>query len=149
MIKKFNKAFSLIEVLFVLALMSALAAIAIPTYLADKESVILTKLRMDTTNALNTMNNVYEVTNSFEAIYGTGFTSSAGNNGETETATTNGTKFSLTKGNSMNVKNSSFIADDCPDGFILTVSNNDIMKMTSFDSCKDTKFKIVPIVTTP
>lgn len=145
MIKKFNKAFSLIEVLFVLALMSALAAIAIPTYLADKESVILTKLRMDTTNALNTMNNVYEVTNSFEAIYGTGFTSSAGNNGETETATTNGTKFSLTKGNSIYLYNSSFIAEDCPEGFVLNILNYEIMKMTYFDSCKDSKFKILPI----
>lgn len=147
---KNKQGFSLIEILFVLGVMSALAAIAIPSYLEDKESLILTKLRVDTTNALNTLHNQFEMTNSFEAIYGgTGFTSNAGTNGETETATINGTKFSLTKGNSINVKNSSFIADDCPDGFILTVSNNDIMKMTSFDSCKDTKFKIVPIVTTP
>lgn len=145
MIKKFNKAFSLIEVLFVLALMSALAAIAIPTYLSDKESVILTKLRMDTTNALNTMNNVYEVTNSFEAIYGTGFTSSAGNNGETETATTNGTKFSLTKGNSIKIINSSFVPETCPEGFVLTISNNEIKKQTYFDSCQDSKFKIISI----
>lgn len=142
---KNKKGFSLIEILFVLGVMSALAAIAIPSYLEDKESLILTKIRVDTTNALNTIHNQYEMTNSFESIYGTGYSSNAGTNGESATATTNGTKFSLAKGNSISLNNSYYIAEDCPEGFVLTISNYDIMKMSYFDSCKDTKFKILPI----
>lgn len=147
---KNKKGFSLIEILFVLGVMSALAAIAIPSYLEDKESLILTKIRVDTTNALNTIHNQYEMTNSFESIYGNGYSSNAGTNGEyatgeSATATINGTKFSLTEGNSISLNNSSYIAEDCPEGFVLTISNYDIMKMSYFDSCKDTKFKILPI----
>lgn len=144
---KNKKAFSMIEILFVLVVMSALAAIAIPTYLEDKESLILTKIRMDTTNAINTLKDQYEITKSFEAIYGTSFSSVAANNGESASATVNGTKFSLTKGNSIEINESSFVATDCPDGFVLNIINQEIKKMSYFDSCKDTKFKIIEIPT--
>lgn len=142
---KKNNAFSLIEILFVMAVMTLLASIAIPSYIEDRETIILATLRVDTVNALDTLKNTRDISDSFTEILGAGYQSNAGTNGESTLKTTNGTKFSLTKGNTINATVSTSVGVDCIDGFILKIQNTEINKMTYFDSCKDTKFKVMTI----
>jgi len=46
--KKTRSAFSMVELLFVMAVMAALAAIAIPSMSASQDSAILTSMKADT-----------------------------------------------------------------------------------------------------
>ncbi len=139
--RKKNRGVSLIEILFVMAVMTLLASIAIPSYVEDRETIILATLRVDTVNAIDNLKNKRDTVDSFAEIVGTGYQSDSNGTGETTLKTLNGTKFSLTKGNTINVTVSTFVGVDCIDGFVLKISNAEIKKMTTYDSCRDTKFK--------
>lgn len=57
--KKMRSGFTMVELLFVMAVLAALAAIAIPQLAGGKDSAIVTSLQSDARNTINEVNTYY------------------------------------------------------------------------------------------
>jgi len=147
MTKKIRHGFSMIELLFVMVILAALAAIAIPSLSTGTSSATLTSMRSDANNIIASAQAAYVDTQDFSAI-GAKDTAlelkDADKNGYADN-TLNGQKVAISKGNV-----ASLTAVDCTDApadslgcFKLTVDNDSINKQVVFNSDEHGSIQIV------
>ena len=128
--KKIKTGFSMVELLFVMAVMAALAAIAIPSMSASKDSAILTSMKSDTRNAISAMQAAYVDEQDYTSIAAadTAYTDT-NDNGKTQELVTDGIKLSVSDGNTITFTTVS------ADKFVVEVSNGTLTgKKIVFDT---------------
>ena len=136
--KKMRSGFTMVELLFVMAVLAALAAIAIPQLKGGTESATVTSMRSDARNAISTAqafyatNEVMPDNGTFTDPGGNGF-SEKGLDGQAEAVSAY--KLPISKGNTIEIVKDS---DSC---FTLKVSNTNTPKTIDYDSCADGKIK--------
>jgi prepilin-type N-terminal cleavage/methylation domain-containing protein len=151
--KKIRQGFSMIELLFVMVIMAALAAIAIPNLSSGTDSAVLTSMRSDAQAAYSVAQASYVDNLDFSAVAeanndtvtftdtdndglaDTGGANNDGKIGEARIVISDGNKIEMTR------------TDDCGDGtkgVSIDVTNPQIEdKKNHFNSCTDGKFKLI------
>ena len=116
--KKIKTGFSMVELLFVMAVMAALAAIAIPSMSASKDSAILTSMKSDTRNAISAMQAAYVDEQDYTSIakVNTAYKDS-NDDGKTQELVSKGIKLSVSEGNTITFSTVS------ADKFVVKVTN--------------------------
>lgn len=138
-----KKGFSMVELLFVMAVMAALAAIAIPSMSASTDSAKLTSMRSDVQNMIMLMQTKYIDTQDFSQVLSatTDFIDEDDNGLATNTLD-DSTPVPISKGNSMTV--SPITCDSGASGFIIDISNDTIPNTIEYDSCNSGKITELP-----
>ncbi len=147
--KMVKKGFSMIELLFVMVILAALAAIAIPSMSSGTESATLTSMRSDMKNIMALLQSKYVNNQDY------GFIINGGVSATTQDAATGyavnplaaadgaQTNIPLSKGNILTITSNSGAAGTCTaagQGFEITISNDNIPgKAVKFNSCTDGK----------
>jgi len=138
--KKMKKAFSMVELLFVMAIMAALAAIAIPQLSSSKDAEILVAMQNDAKNAITTMNSVYSQTLDYTLISEKNKSirySDAGNGLSNPLLT--GDKFSVSKDNTIVMY---VYSDQC---YSFWIDNPNMKYDVQFESCDNGKIITKPV----
>ena len=136
--KKMRSGFTMVELLFVMAVLAALAAIAIPQLKGGTESATVTSMRSDARNAITTAqayyatNEVMPNNGDFTDPGGNGF-SEKGLDGQAEGVSAY--KLPISKDNTVKIRK---VSDTC---YTLEVSNTNTPKLITYDSCADGKIK--------
>ncbi|MCT7632112.1 type II secretion system protein [Aliarcobacter butzleri] len=146
--KLVKKGFSMIELLFVMVILAALAAIAIPSMSSGTESATITSMTSDVRNAMTTMQAKYVDKQDYSEIIVNEITDvAAGTDGFATVTLVDGAKIPLSKGNLITITANTAAAGTCTaagQGFEITVSNPTIAgKTVVFDSCNDSRVHTV------
>lgn len=143
-----RKGFSMIELLFVMVILAALAAIAIPSMSSGTDSANLTGMKSDARNIQTLLVSKYINSQDFTEIITAGAYVDADNDGFADTTLADGTKIPVTKGNTVTLG-----LADCngngtnEDGYTISVANDSYKAATvTFDSCNDGKILTTPVV---
>lgn len=127
--KNVKKGFTLVELLFVMAIIAILAGFAIAN-LKDSTKVATEKsMQNDAKNAITIQQTYFAANQDYDTILGTEVIT----NGMLETAA--GTKFTVSKGNV--IVSTAQVCTDGGQGFTVNVSNAKLAEELSFDSCTD------------
>lgn len=133
--------FSMIELLFVMVILAALAAIAIPSMSSGTDSANLTGMKSDARNLQTLLVSKYINSQDFTEVITAGDYVDADNDGFADTTLADGTKLPITKGNTITLG-----LADCngngtnEDGYTISVANDSYKAATiEFNSCTDGK----------
>lgn len=145
-----RKGFSMIELLFVMVILAALAAIAMPSMSAGTDSANLTAMKSDAKNIQNLLVSKFVNNQDFTEIITAGDYVDADNNGKADTALADGTVMPITKGNTVTLG-----LADCngngtnEDGYTISIANDSYKAATiTFNSCTDGKILTTLVATT-
>lgn len=152
-----RKGFSMVELLFVMVILAALAAIAIPNMSSGTDSANRTAMRSDLTNTLNLIENKRIVFDSYSAAFGESGNSTinvyledADNDGFADTTLADGTKIPLSKGVSLSLNlNDSNEGLVCSAGAVhdntIIAYHNETPGMIIYHPCTLSTIKTVPV----
>jgi len=145
--KKIKNGFSMVELLFVMAIMAALAAIAIPSLSAGSDSATLTSMKSDAQNTISTLQSAYVNTQDYTEISdGSSVVDYTDDNddGFADTDLDSGQHIAISKGNTVSIETGTAneAGEQSNDCFIVTVSNPKIEEKIAFDSCNDGKLQV-------
>jgi type II secretory pathway pseudopilin PulG len=140
-----RKAFSMIKLLFVMITIAALIAIVVPNYKAAKDNMYILNMKNDVVTAIDTINSKYLISEDYRTILPYDSTmSDDDDDGYTDiTLLDNTTRLPVSEYSSI-----VFTENDCDadgyanDGFVITVSNPNVSKYITFDSCLDNEIKV-------
>ncbi len=146
-----KKGFSMIELLFVMIILAALASISIPNVKGGEEAAILTSMRLDTKNIINLLTAKFIEKQDYSEIINANLryfqieTEENYKKGFSARTLIDGTKIPISKNNVFSIINYAVGEGSCNgngQGFLVTVSNININKEATFDSCRDSHIKI-------
>ena len=133
--KKIRNGFSMIELLFVMVIMAALMAVAIPNLSAGSLSEKITSMKSDAKGAMTSMQTIFTLNDNSAPTGTLPKTIAAGD------PAWNGVQFGVTKGNSVTIDTST-----CGDtSYTISVADATDPQLTpntiDFDSCTDTAIR--------
>jgi len=145
--KKIKNGFSMVELLFVMAIMAALAAIAIPSLSAGSDSATLTSMKSDAQNTITTLQSAYVDTQDYTQVSPaaqTDYEDTTGDGFADTNTLTSGQNLALSKGNVVTITTGTVdqngnASNDC---FTISVANPKLAKTVDFDSCNDGKIQV-------
>ena len=147
--KMVKKGFSMIELLFVMVILAALAAIAIPSMSSGTESATLTSMRSDMKNIMALLQSKYVDTQDYSVIIGSEIKAAEANDSGfasdplVNSKTSESTNIPLSQGNSVTITANTAAEGSCTaagQGFEISISNTNVPgKTTKFNSCTDGK----------
>ena len=134
--KGMRKGFTLVELLFVMAIIAILAGIAFANLSGSTKAAKVTALKSDARSAIAAEQAYYADNQSFSAV-------DADSVGDANGKLTNadGVNFNLSKGNKLTITTNA--CSDGSAGFQVTVKNPEADKDVTFDSCTDASIKTV------
>jgi len=141
-----KKGFSMIELLFAMIIMAALAAIAIPSLSSGTDSATYTSMKSDAQAAYSAAQASYTDALNFDQA--TGDFTDTDDNGIADTGGTNDdgkigeNALTVSKSNTISLVPQDCSGDGVNDGIEVTVTNDNVDKEIYFDSCNDGKFSV-------
>ncbi len=143
-----KKGFSMIELLFVMVILAALAAIAIPSMSSGTESATLTSMRSDMKNIMALLQSKYVDKQDYALVVPTAITTAAAGTDGFATGVTlaDNAKIPLSAGNVLTITANSAAAGTCTaagQGFEITITNPNVAgKSAVFNSCTSGKIQV-------
>jgi type IV pilus assembly protein PilA len=137
--KKMRSGFTMVELLFVMAVLAALAAIAIPQLKGGSDSATMTSMRSDAKNAITEAQTFYSINDSFPGTSANYIDKDGDGLSDTIFGGADGTNnIAISKDNTVNYQKK---AGDC---FFIKVTNPNLPKKSiQFDSCNSGKITTV------
>lgn len=143
--KMVRKGFSMFELLFVMVILAALAAMAIPSLSSGTESAALTSMRSDARNIIALVQSKYIDTQDYSKVLGSLSGTkvyAADDSGFASMPFVDGTQIPLSKNNTVVITASQCNGGTLNNGFQVVVANEEFKtKLIAYNSCIDGKIK--------
>ena len=138
--KMVKKGFSMIELLFVMVILAALTAIAIPSMSSGTESAALTSMKSDMNNIITLLQSKYVDKQDYALVVPTNFENKVAND-KTGLYVSGDLKIPITRGNAVSIYSTGGIGSctAAGQGFSIVISNPNVPKFVTFNSCTDGK----------
>ena len=140
--KMVKKGFSMIELLFVMVILAALAAIAIPSMSSGTESATLTSMRSDMKNIMALLQSKYVDKQDYALVIPSDIENVEADD-KTGLYVSGDLKIPITRGNAVSISSTTGATGSCTadgQGFEISISNDNIPgKAVKFNSCTDGK----------
>jgi len=141
-----KKAFSMIELLFAMIIMAALAAIAIPSLSSGTNSATYTSMKSDIANAITTTQGDYIVEGKYDNSDGD--FEDQDNDGLADTGGINddgyigNKRVHISKGNTLYINPQDCSGDGVNDGVYIGIANDNVERVIRYNSCTTAKLQL-------